>query len=330
MRTRLSVLLSRLLALFTGRRLDRDFNDELQTHLAMLTEENVRRGLSPAEAARQARLRLGGVSQLEERNRDDRSLPFLETTAQDLRFAIRTLKKNPAYTSVAIATLAIGIGAGTTVYSLAGAVLLRPLPYADPSRLVRVFETNPLRNWTRNIASPANYADWKAQSTSFTDIAAYEQFFSVGSGGSDVFLTGFGEPQPLKSLGVTGNLFRVLGTPPLMGRTFTDDETFDGKARVAVLSYGTWQGLFAADPAIIGKSIVLSGRTTTVVGVMPRSFFFPGRDVQIWVPVGYAPTVFVRNRRPHYLGVIARRKSGVSLEQASQEMDAIARRLEQQ
>jgi putative ABC transport system permease protein len=328
--TRLSVLLSRVLALFTGRRLDRDFNDELQTHLAMLTEENVRRGLSPAEAARQASLRLGGVAQLEERNRDERSLPFLETTTQDLRFAIRTLKKNPAYASVAIATLAIGIGAGTTVYSLAGAVLLRPLPYADPSRLVRVFETNPLRNWTRNIASPANYADWKAQSTSFTDLAAYEQFNSVGSGATDVFLTGFGEPQALKSLGVTGNLFRVLETSPLMGRTFTDEETFDGKARVAVLSYGAWQGLFAADPGIIGKSVVLSGRTTTVVGVMPRNFFFPGRDVQIWVPVGYAPTVFVRNRRPHYLGVIARRKPGVSLEQASQEMDAIARRLEQQ
>jgi putative ABC transport system permease protein len=328
--TRLSVLLSRVLALFTGRRLDRDFNDELHTHLAMLTEENVRRGLSPAEAARQASLRLGGVAQLEERNRDERSLPFLETTTQDLRFAIRTLKKNPAYASVAIATLAIGIGAGTTVYSLAGAVLLRPLPYADPSRLVRVFETNPLRNWTRNIASPANYADWKAQSTSFTDLAAYEQFNSVRSGATDVFLTGFGEPQALKSLGVTGNLFRVLGTSPLMGRTFTDEETFDGKARVAVLSYGAWQGLFAADPGIIGKSVVLSGRTTTVVGVMPRNFFFPGRDVQIWVPVGYAPTVFVRNRRPHYLGVIARRKPGISLEQASQEMDAIARRLEQQ
>jgi hypothetical protein len=205
--TRFSVLAVASARALTGARLDRDFNDELQTHLAMLTEENVRRGLSPAEAARQASLRLGGVAQLEERNRDERSLPFLETTTQDLRFAIRTLKKNPAYASVAIATLAIGIGAGTTVYSLAGAVLLRPLPYADPSRLVRVFETNPLRNWTRNIASPANYADWKAQSTSFTDSAAYEQFNSEGSGATDVFPHGFGEPQALKSLGVTGNLF---------------------------------------------------------------------------------------------------------------------------
>ena len=162
--TRMLVLLSRCRALFTRRRLDHDFDQELQSHLAMLTEENVRRGLSPAEAARQARVRLGGVVQLEERHRDESGLPFVETTVQDLRYAVRTFRKNPAYAAVAIATLAIGIGAGTTVYSLAGAVLLRPLPYAEPDRLVRVFETNPLRNWTRNIASPANYADWKSAS----------------------------------------------------------------------------------------------------------------------------------------------------------------------
>jgi hypothetical protein len=203
--TRFLVALSRLRGLLFSRGLDADFNAELRAHLTMLTEENVRRGMTPAEAERQARLRLGGVAQLEERHRDNRGLPFLETTAQDLRFAIRTFRKNPAYALVAVATLAVGIGAGTTVYSLAGAVLLRPLPYADPSRLVRVFETNPLRNWTRNIASPANYADWKTQATSFVDMAAYEQFVSVGSGGSDLFLTGFGEPQALKSLGVTGN-----------------------------------------------------------------------------------------------------------------------------
>src|SRR5262245_16194985 len=292
--TRVLVFLSRSGAAFTGRRLDQDFDQELQSHLAMLTEDNIRRGLSPAEAARQARVRLGGIAQLEERHRDERGLPLLETTGQDLRYACRSLRKNPAYAAVAIATLAVGIGAGTTVYSLAGAVLLHPLPYSDPGRLVRVFETNPLRNWTRNIASPANYADWKAQAGSFSGIAAYEQFSPIGSGATDVFLTGFGDPQPLKSLGVTGNLFRLLGTPPLMGRTFTDEETFEGNARVVILSYASWRGLFAGDAAIVGKSVVLSGRTHTVVGVMPREFFFPARDVQIWVPVGYAPNVFVR------------------------------------
>jgi len=322
------VLLSRCRAVFFGGRLDRDLDDELQAHLAMLTEDNIRRGLAPDEAARQAHLRLGGVAQIEEHHRDARGLPLLETTMQDVRYALRTFRKNRAYTAVAIATLAIGIGAGTTVYTLASAVLLRPLPYGEPGALVRIFETNPLKHWTRNIASPANYADWKAQATSFTDIAAYEQFNSVGSGTADVFLTGFGEPQALKSLGVTGNLFHVLGAQPLLGRTFTDEETFEGKARVVVLSYGVWQGAFAGDPAVVGRTINLSGRTTTIVGVMPRDFFFPGRDVQIWVPVAYSPNIFVRSRRPHWLGVVARRKAGVSLAQAQQEMDRIARDLE--
>src|SRR6185295_14872397 len=205
----------------------------------------------------------------------------------------------------------------------------RPLPYANPARLVRVFETNPLRNWTRNIASPANYADWKAQNTVFTDIAAYEQFNFNGSGASEIFLTGQGEPQGLKSLGVTGNLFKVLGAPPLLGRIFTDEETFEGRARVAILSYGLWQSAFAGDPGIIGRSITLSGRTYDVVGVMPRAFFFPGRDVHLWLPVAYQPSIFTQSRRPHWLGVAARLKPGITMEQAQQDMDSVARGLEQ-
>jgi putative ABC transport system permease protein len=268
--------------------------------------------------------------QLKEQHRDDRGLPFVDATLQDIRYGLRALRRNPAFALVAIGTLAIGIGAGTAVFTIARAVLLRPLPYANPDRLVRIFETNPLKNWARNIASPANYADWRAQNTVFTEVAAYEQFTSNGSGAGDVFLTGYGEPQGLKALGVTGNLFTVLGTPPLMGRTFTDDETFEGKARVAVVSYGLWQTVFAGDRGIIGRTITLSGRTYDVVGVMPREFFFPGRDVQLWLPVGYPPAVFVRNRRPHYLGVVGRRRDGVSLEQAQQEMNAIARGLERQ
>jgi putative ABC transport system permease protein len=328
--TRLLVLLARCRAALSRRRLDADFHEELDSHVEMLTDEYLARGLAPAEAARRARVRVGGVTQLQESHRDERGLPFIETTIQDARYALRALRKNPAYAAVAIATLAIGIGAGTTVYSIAGAVLLRPLPYAEPSRLVRIFETNPLKGWTRNIASPANYADWKAQSKAFADIAAYEQFFSGGSGASDVFLTGFGEPQALKSLGVTGNLFRVLGAAPLMGRTFTDEETFEGTTRVVAISYAVWQGLFAGDPNIIGKTVVLSGRNTEVVAVMPRDFFFPGRDVQVWVPTGYPPAVFVRTRRPHYLGAIGRLRAGVTLAQAQEEMNTIARGLERQ
>ena len=330
MPTWLAVALSRTRALFLGRRLDDDFDHEVSTHLTMLTDEHIRRGLAPDAARRAAVMEFGGAMQIKEQQHDQRGLPLVETTLQDLRYGLRSLRRNPAYALVAVATLAVGIGAGTAVFSVARAVLLKPLPYRDPSRLVRVFETNPLRNWSRNIASPANFADWKSRNTVFTDVAAYEQFTFNGSGASEMFLTGQGEPLGLKSLGVTGNLFSVLGTPPLLGRTFTDDETFEGKARVAVLSYALWQSAFGGDPGVIGRAITLSGRTHDVVGVMPRDFFFPGRDVQIFVPVAYQPSVFVRARRPHYLGVVARLKPTVSLQRAQQEMDAIARSLEQE
>ncbi|HZT75468.1 MAG TPA: ABC transporter permease [Vicinamibacterales bacterium] len=326
--TRLFVLASRVRALFARGRQDEDFARELDVHLEMLADDYVRRGYPRAEAVRAARIALGGSMQLTEDRREQRGLPWLDTTLQDLRYGVRALRRNPVYALVAIATLAIGIGAGTTVFSLTRAVLLRPLPYAAPDRLVRIFETNPLKNWARNIAAPANYADWRRQNAVFTDIAAYEQFDSTGSGASDVFLTGFGEPQPLKALGVTGNLFSVLGARPLLGRVFTDEETYAGHSRVAILSYGAWQSIFGGDPSVVGRAVALSGRRVDVVGVMPRDFFFPGRDVQVWLTVGYDPSIFVKSRRPHWLGVVARLKPGVTLAQAQQDMNTVARGLE--
>jgi predicted permease len=328
--TWLAVLASRLRGLLGGRRQDEEFDLEVAAHLDILTDEHIRRGLAPAEARRQAILRFGGPVQIKEQQHENRGLPFVETTLQDIRYAVRALRKSPAYSLVAIATLAIGIGAGTSVFSVVGAVLLRPLPFAAPDRLVRIYETNPLRRWTANIASPANYWDWRKQNKSFVDIAAYEQFNSNGSGGSDVFLTGFGEPQGLKSLGVSGNLFQVLGAAPLLGRTFVEEEQWDGRARVAILSYGLWQSAFGGDPAIVGKTIALSGRSFDVVGVMPRTFFFPGRDVQLWLPFGYTAQRVLSSRRPHWLGVVARLRPEVSLEQAREDMHGVARQLEQQ
>jgi putative ABC transport system permease protein len=325
-----AVLLSRLRGLFGRQADDADFDAEIASHLQMLEDEHVRRGLTREQARRAARLDFGGSMQTVEHHREGRSLPFVDTTLQDVRYALRSLWRYPAFSLVAIATLAVGIGVGTAVFSFAGAVLLKPLPYARPQELVRVFETNPLKKWTRNIASPANYADWKKRNGVFTEVAAYEQFSSNGSGAQDVFLTGRGEPQGLKSLGVSGNLFRALGTAPILGRTFTDDEDIEGKHRVAVLSYGLWQSAFAGDPSIVGQSIALNGRAFDVVGVMPRDFFFPGRDVQIWVPFGYSPNVYVQSRRPHWLGVIARRKPDVTLTRAQTGMDAIAAALERE
>ena len=172
MLTWLAILASRVRGLLTGRRQDEEFDHEVAAHLDLLTDENIRRGMTPGEARRQAILRFGGPMQLKEQQHEERSLPFIETTLQDVRYGLRALRKSPAYSLVAIATLAIGIGAGTAVFSVVGAVLMRPLPYRAPQQLVRIFETNPLRRWTRNISAPANYADWRARNKSFTDIAA--------------------------------------------------------------------------------------------------------------------------------------------------------------
>ncbi|HEY7284466.1 MAG TPA: ABC transporter permease [Vicinamibacterales bacterium] len=324
------VVVSRVRALFGSKRLDEDFEHEVSSHLDMLVEEHRQRGLSTDEARRVAILRFGGPMQTLEQHRDDRGVPFVDTTLQDIRYAFRSMRRHPAFSLVAIATLAVGIGAGTAVFTFVRAVLLRPLPYSRPDELVRIFETNPLRNWTRNIVAPANWADWRERNQVFTDIAAYEQFRQVGSGANEVFLTGFGEPQGLKSIGVTGNFFSVLGASPLLGRTFSDDETYEGKARVVVLSYGLWQSAFGGNPATLGRTITLSGRVYDVVGIMPDTFFFPGRDVQLWMPVGYTPDFIAKSRRPHFLGAVARLKPAMSLERAKQDMDRIAKALASQ
>jgi putative ABC transport system permease protein len=326
----IATLGSRIVGLLTHRRQDLEFDREVADHLDLLTAEHLRRGIPPAEARRQALLRFGGPVQIREQQHDNRGLPFVETTLQDVRYAVRSLRKSPAYSLVAVATLAIGIGAGTAVFSVVGAVLVRPLPYRTPNDLVRIFETNPLRRWTRNIAAPANYADWRNRNQSFTDIAAYEQFNLNGSGAGDLFLTGYGEPQGVKGLGVSGNLFQVLGAAPLLGRTFVEEEQWEGRSRVVILSYALWQSAFGGDPAIVGKTITLSGRGYDVVGVMPRTFFFPGRDVQLWTPFGYTPQLVTTSRRPHWLGVIARRRPHVSFEQACEDMTTIAAHLEQE
>jgi putative ABC transport system permease protein len=319
----LAVAAARLHGLLFRRRLDEDFDEEIAAHIEMAAADNIRRGLTPEAARRAAVVRLGGPMQLKERHREQRSIPFVETTLQDVRYALRSMRRHPAFSMVAVATLAVGIGAGTAVFTFVRAILLRPLPFTRPAELVRIYETNPLRGWTKNIVAPANWADWRARNHSFTDIAAYEQFTAVGSGAGELFLTGFGEPQAVRALSVTGNFFSVLAAPPLVGRAFTDDETYEGRARVVILSYGLWQSAF-------GRSITLSGRAYEVVGVMPRQFAYPGRDVQMWTPLAYPADRIARGRRPHYLGTVARLRPGVTIEQARQEMTAIAAQLEKE
>jgi putative ABC transport system permease protein len=214
------------------------------------------------------------------------------------------------------------------MFSVAHAVLWRPLPFAQPDRLVEVWETNPLMHWTDAPVAPANFGDWQRRNKLLSGIAAYNGQSIKADAGFDVFITGSGEPRRLKATAVTGNLFRVLGANARLGRTFTDEETFAGKNRVAVLSDALWQSAFGGDSHIVGKNISLNGRNYAVVGVMPAEFFFPSRGVEVWIPLGYEPKVFVERRQAHGLRAIARLRPGVTLTQAQSETTPIASQLE--
>ena len=254
----------------------------------------------------------------------------METLLQDLKYGIRSLIKEPAFTAIAVLTLALGIGANAAIFSVVNAVLIRPLPYTQPDRLVQFWETNPLKNWTQANVAPANLFDWEKQNTSFEEIAAYMGSDTKEAGLAGFQLTSGDEPERIEGLYVTGNIFSVLGANALIGRPLLSEETWEGKHRVAVLSYGLWQRRYGADPEIVGQKIRLNGREREVVGVMPPDFYFPSKAVELWVPMGWNQNDISMVRRPHFLRAIARLKPNVTIEQSKAEMTTIAAQLEAQ
>jgi predicted permease len=242
---------------------------------------------------------------------------------QDLRYGIRQLRKSPGFTAVALLTLALGIGANTAIFSVVNAILLRPLPYPDPARLVMVWEQNPHRGWFENIVSSANFLDWRQQNHVFAGMAAFESV--------PFNLTGYNRPEEVAGERVSTNLFSVLGVQPLRGRLFVPEEEKRGRA-AAVVSYGLWQQSYGGDPALVGKNISLNGESYPVVGILPASFaddysasFAP--HSQLWISGLDLQPEF---REFHDYHAIARLKPGVTLAQAQVEMDTIAGRIEQQ
>ena len=242
---------------------------------------------------------------------------------QDLRYGVRMLLKHPGFTLIAVVTLALGVGANTAIFSVVNAVVLRPLPYPEPERLIRLWDSNPGRGWPEFAASALNFEDWRKQQTVCEQLAAYE-FATLN-------LTGDGGPERVFALGVTANLFPTLGIPPALGRNFLPEEEQAGRHRVAILSDGLWQRRFGGDPQLIGRQIQLSGESYTVVGVMPPRFkLTPGTEV--WTPLMLDPALapWHANRSHHNIHVIGRLKPGVSLAQAQAAFDVVARQLEQQ
>ncbi len=237
---------------------------------------------------------------------------------KDIRYGLRGLAKRPGATLIALLTLALGIGVNTAIFSAVDSVLLRPLPFKDPERLVSIWEQTLQLGIRQNEVAPANFFDLRTQSESFEAIGA--------TGPQDINLTGDGEPERISAQLVSANVFSILGVDPALGRTFLGNEDQPGQEHVVVLSHALWQRRFNSDPSLLNRTITLNGETFTVVGVMPRGFFFPEREVEMWVPWAMEPEQ-ASGRGDHYLRLVARLKSGVTAERANHELEAIGGRL---
>jgi predicted permease len=310
--------------------------EELAQHLEDRYEQSLASGAAEEDARREALLELDegemlaqGLRRVERPAGRGRVAPgsqrerrnMFGDILQDLRYGLRTLRKHPGFTAVAVVALALGIGANTAIFSVVNTVLLRPLPYKDPDRLVMVWEDATKSGYPRDTPSAANYIDWREQNRVFEGMAAVaDQSFN---------LTGAGDPERLDGKRASANLFGLLGVEPLLGRGFLPEDDRPGAGRVVVLSHGLWQRRFGADAKVVGRSLELNGQSYEVVGVMPQSFQFPSREDELWVPIAFTQQE-AASRGRHYLQVVARLKPGVSVEQAQAEMSTIASRLQQQ
>jgi putative ABC transport system permease protein len=317
-----------LMRLFSRKQLDRDLADEIREHLEERTDALIAGGLSPEDAAAAARREFGNVTLLEEEARDVWRWALVEKFFADLRYSFRQLHKSPAFTLAAILTLALGIGANTAVFSVVNAVILRPLPYPEPDRLVSVQSRDTRGTPHPTSLSYPNFFDFRKYSHVFEQMVSYHE--------SDFALSGIGMPVHLSGEVVSEGLFSLLKIQPALGRGFLPEEE-QARQRVVVLSHSLWKEQFSGDPHVIGRSIILDSQPYTVVGVMPADFVFPifATKVKIWTTLArYAGadtgTPLTEQRGARLLDVIARLKPGISVEAAHAQMDSIAAALAKQ
>ena len=317
MTDRLRQLLHRMRSFFRRPQLDRDLDAEMSSHLELAIEENLRRGLSPVEARRQALLRFGGSQQAKEEHREARSLPLFETLVQDVRYSFRLLRKSPGFTAIAVLTLAFGIGTNTAIFSMVNALLLHPYRFHNLDSLVLLWENRgidegPDARWI----SAGDVTDLRANSQLFEDVATYQC--------PDFNLSSEGRMDVARGCRVSANFFAVLGAAPAQGRLFSSSEETPGADQSVIVSHSLWQSRFASDPQLLGKAIRLSGRNYTVAGIMPTDFDYPV-PMELWVPLALTPAE-KSDRAQLSLAALARLKPGVSVAQASTALDALSRR----
>jgi predicted permease len=317
--------LFRLCGIFPSRRTEQDFAAELESHVALHTDEGIRAGLTRAEARRQALIRLGGADQIRQSHRERRTLPWLESLLRDLAYGLRTLAKHRGTTSIAILSIGLGIGANATIFSMVSRFVLRPAPGGDPTNLLALHTLPQGETCCNNFTLPL-YKDVSEQARSFSGVAAYDELIPASIGGS-------GEPERVWGQAVTSNFFTVLQLPMVLGRGFNSGEA---NALEIVLGSGLWQRRFNSDPNIAGKTVTLSGRLFTVVGVASPSFHGVDQilNSEFWILLGsdaqWVPNVADQNSRNfHWLAVVARLNQGATRQQAAAELDTLASRFAQ-
>ena len=322
MRTLRAIAL-RLCGLFRSPRAEQDFVEELESHVALHTDAGVRTGLSQTEARRQALIRLGGAEQTRQAHRERRTLPWLESLLRDAAYALRTLARHRGASAIAILSIGLGIGANATIFSMVSRFVLRPAPVGDPSTLLTLKTTHDGDQCCNDFPLPV-FKDVHDQTKSFSGIAAYDELIAASIGGS-------GEPERVWGQAVTANFFTVLQLPMLVGRGFASSEE---NATEIVLGAGLWQRRFNSDPDIAGKTVMLSGRLFTVIGVAPARFHSIDQilNAEFWVPLGNAPQLAPNlansnARDMHWLAVVGRLKPGVTRSQAGAELKTLAARL---
>jgi predicted permease len=312
-------LLARLASFFRKQARDEDFDQEMAAHLEFAVQENLRRGMPSDEARRHAMIEIGGVSQARELHRESRGLPLLETVIQDLRYAGRTLKRDAGLTAFAVLMVGVGVGASCTVFSVLNALLIRPLPFTDPDRLIWIANGTP-RN-SAQTTQVANLVELQAQSGSFSGIGGYSPFYGAG----DILLSAGGEAERLTGVPVTETFFPILGLTPQLGRFFSAEECRWKAPKTVVLSHGFWQRRFAGDPGVIGRQLMLDGEPATIIGVLPATFdfaatFTPGSRADLFYPFPLTPET---NSQGNTLALIGRLRQGASLNTAQAEATVV-------
>jgi len=319
---RLRRFLARLVGSIARSRDERRLKAEIDEHLTLQTAENIRAGMPPAEARRQAVLRFGAVEALTEEYRDERRLPFLDNLTQDIRYGLRIIQRDTGFTFAAVLTLALGIGANTAIFSIVNAVLLRPLAFEEPERLMRLFTRTP--SGRHFELSPGKFYDWQRDASSFEGLAMYSC-----CGFRDVALTGTGTARVVRAIAVSAGFFEVVRARPALGRVFRPDDDSPGGKYVVVLSHGFWRTEFGGDRNVIGRVLKLNDQSYAIIGVMPASAAVASWTAMagdVWIPLALNDKQRA-SRGNHNLDGVARLKTGVDVAEAQAEMDAISARL---